>query len=242
MQVGSVKEIMRHPVKSFRGESVQQTELKTYGILGDRSHAFIDEDNNGKYLTITQYQDMARWEARFLGEDTNERYPEVEVISPDGQRFTWGDEELLQAMEQAADRKLSFVQYTPEAVPLGAIEEAPIQLVSQASVEEMERLWSQGAIDWRRFRPNLLLALDEDTPFLEESWYGRELKIGDEAVIRLIGPCERCMIITVDPDSGKKTPSLLKTVAKERRNQFGVYASVVKTGMIQAGDAIVLEK
>ncbi len=51
MVIGQIKEIVRHPVKSFRGESVQKTKVMEYGLYGDRSHVFMDETRPGKFLT-----------------------------------------------------------------------------------------------------------------------------------------------------------------------------------------------
>lgn len=95
-------------------------------------------------------------------------------------------------------------------------------------------------MDNRRSRPPLILSLKDNTPFIEESWFGKRLRIGREVEIQLKRHCERCMIITVDPESGPRQPSLLKAVVKERNNYFGVYASVIKTGDIQAGDEVFL--
>ncbi|AQQ53421.1 MOSC domain-containing protein [Planococcus lenghuensis] len=242
MRVGTVKEIMRHPVKSFAGEKIGSTRIMEYGLYGDRSHAFIDHNNREKYLTITQFQEMVRYQARFSGEESMDGYPEVEVETPEGRILNWTDDTLRLELERKSGRSLSPVQFTPAAVPIGAIERAPIHIVSTASIAEMERLWGEDSLDWRRFRPNLLLAFDDKTPFLEETWYGQELRIGQEAVIRLEQPCDRCMIITVDPENGNRAPSLLKTVVKERRKHFGIYASVIKTGDIQAGDPILLKE
>lgn len=66
------------------------------------------------------------------------------------------------------------------------------------------------------------------------------MKIGREVEIQLKRHCERCMIITVDPDNAESDSTLLKTVVKERNNHFGVYASVVKTGEIHVDDEVLL--
>lgn len=240
MKVGTVREIVRHPIKSFHGENVSNTRIMDYGLYGDRSHAFIDNSNKGKYLTITQFQELARYHARFKEEESMNGYPIVEVETPEGKLLDWEDDALRLELERKSGRSLSPIRFTPTAVPIGAIERAPLHIVSASSIAEMERLWGEGTIDWRRFRPNLLLTFDDETPFVEETWCGREVKIGQEAIIRLEGLCDRCMIITVDPENGSKAPSLLKTVVKERRKHFGVYASVLKTGNIQVGDSIYL--
>lgn len=67
MLVGHIKELVRHPVKSFFGESVQETQIMDYGLYGDRSHAFLDETRKNKFLTITQFPEMVRYKARFSG-------------------------------------------------------------------------------------------------------------------------------------------------------------------------------
>ncbi|ARK32612.1 MOSC domain protein [Halalkalibacter krulwichiae] len=58
--------------------------------------------------------------------------------------------------------------------------------------------------------------------------------------MEFVGPCKRCMIITVDPDNAKRDASLHKTVIKENNNKFGVYASVIKKGDIHVDNDIHL--
>jgi uncharacterized protein len=70
MLIGHIKEIVRHPVKSFRGESVKRSKIMEYGFYGDRSHAYIDDTKNRDFLTITQFQEMVRYQARFVGEES----------------------------------------------------------------------------------------------------------------------------------------------------------------------------
>ncbi|NRD80226.1 MOSC domain-containing protein [Bacillus sp. BRMEA1] len=240
MLIGHIKEIVRHPVKSFSGESVKQTKIMDYGLYGDRSHAFLDETRPGKFLTITQFAEMVQYKARFAGEDSIHKYPCVEITTPKGKIVGWGDIGLKREIEEQSGRKISFVTYPPNHVPLGAIEEEHIQLVTDASIDQLKKLWEKDTIDYRRFRPNLFISLIAKIPFIEEQWFGRRLKIGENVVIELKRHCERCMMITVDPENAKKDPSLLKTIVNERNNYFGVYASVIKIGEIFVGDEVVL--
>jgi len=167
-------------------------------------------------------------------------YPSVEITTPEGKVMNWGDAALALELEEKSKRKVSLLSYTPENVPLGAIEEEHIQLVTDASLEKLKELWGESAVDHRRFRPNLILSLKDKTPFIEESWFGKRIKIGREVELQVNRHCERCMIVTVDPDNAERSPSLLKTVFKERQNNFGVYASVIKTGKIHSGDEVHL--
>ncbi|WP_408010045.1 MOSC domain-containing protein [Pseudalkalibacillus sp. A8] len=240
MFIGHIKEIVRHPVKSFHGESVQKTKIMEYGLYGDRSHAFLDETRQGKFLTITQFPEMVRYKARFVGKELMEEYPKVEIMTPEGKVVDLGDEDLTKEIENKSKRNISLVKYTPSHVPLGAIEEEHIQLVTDASLDKLKEIWGKTEVNYRRFRPNLLISLKEKIPFIEEKWFGRRMKIGREVEIQLKRHCERCMIITVNPDNAERDSTLLKKVVKERNNHFGVYTSVIKTGKIHVGDEVLL--
>ncbi|CAM3741876.1 MOSC domain-containing protein [Mesobacillus zeae] len=240
MLIGHIEEIVRHPVKSFLGEKVAKTRVMEYGLYGDRSHAFLDETRSGKFLTITQFPEMVRYKARFTADERLDELPPVEITTPDGKIVDWGDWELIKEIETKSKKKVSSIQYAPGHVPLGAIEEEHILLVTEPSLNKLKEIWGESELDYQRFRPNLLLSLIDGAPFIEEQWFGKRLKIGKDVEIELKRHCERCMIITVDPKSGEKNPTLLKTVSKERNNHFGVYASVIQTGQIQTGDEVFL--
>ncbi|UGB28848.1 MOSC domain-containing protein [Metabacillus sp. B2-18] len=240
MLVGHIKEIIRHPIKSFRGESIQQSKIMNYGLYGDRSHAYLDETKNGDFLTITQFNDMVKYKARFVGKESMEEYPKVEVVTPEGKVFDWDHQELMNEMETKSKRKISTRKYTPSHVPIGPIAVEHILLATDSSLHKLQELWGKDEVDSRRFRPNLLLSLKDKVPFIEEEWLGKRIKIGNEVEIEFVGHCKRCMIITVDPENAERDPSLHKTVIKERNNHFGVYASVIKTGDIYVGDEVQL--
>jgi uncharacterized protein len=48
------------------------------------------------------------------------------------------------------------------------------------------------------------------------------------------------MLITLDPETGEKTPAVLKTVAQDHGGTIGIYAAVLAEGMIRKGDAVEL--
>ncbi|RFU70473.1 MOSC domain-containing protein [Peribacillus saganii] len=239
MELGFIKEIIRYPVKSFRGESIHKTKVMDYGLYGDRSHALLDETRHGKFLTITQYSDMVRYKARFIGPETMTQYPEIEVTTPEGMVLHWSDQRLIKEVERKINRQITSVSFTPSHVPIGAIEEEHILLITDASIRKIGEMYGE-ELDYRRFRPNLYIDLIDKIPYIEETWIGKSMKIGSEVEIQLKRRCERCMIITVNPGDAKKDMSLLRTVALERDNYFGVYASVIKAGDIHAGDKVVL--
>ncbi|MFB7641279.1 MOSC domain-containing protein [Peribacillus butanolivorans] len=96
------------------------------------------------------------------------------------------------------------------------------------------------------FQEEMDQLLKQEASFVEYSpahipWFGKRLQIGDHVELEIKRHCERCMIITVDPTDSKRDTSLLKTVVKERKNHFGVYASVIRTGEISLGDQVFLK-
>lgn len=74
-------------------------------------------------------------------------------------------------------------------------------------------MWGQD-VDHRRFRPNLIFSLYENIPFVEDTWFGKCIRIG-EAELEIVRHCERCMIITIDPNTLTFEKTLLKTVVQK---------------------------
>jgi hypothetical protein len=77
-------------------------------------------------------------------------------------------------------------------------------------------------------------------PFEEETWTGCLLEIGDQVLTGVTQRDPRCMMVNLDPESGKQDPRVLRAVAQKHQGQAGVYANVVRPGVIRVGDAIRL--
>ena len=50
---------------------------------------------------------------------------------------------------------------------------------------------------------------------------------------------ERCAMVDVDPDSGRRAPELFKAVVRERDNQAGVYGTVLRRGRLRVGQPVL---
>lgn len=241
-KIGVLSSLIRYPVKSFGGEYVESTKVFPYGVYGDRSHVIMDDRRKGKYLTITQHQEMATYKASFVGEESEEAYPEVQVRTPNGGTYSWNDESFRQEFSGQSGRNLSFHSFTPSYVPLGAIEEAPLLLVTNASLQYLSSQLGKKSIDVQRFRPNFIIDTIQETPFLEQGWISMRIQIGEEVVLEVTKSCERCMIITVDPENGEKDPSIHREVIRMNNNYFGIYAKVIQTGRVKLGDEVWMVK
>jgi uncharacterized protein len=237
IQIGTLSEIMRHPVKSMTGEAVTETMVMNYGLYGDRSHVILDEKQS--FLTITQFPSLVLYQASFSAHESLDAYPEPAIVTPEGETFKWSNSTWLTELEEKTSKQLTKKVYHPEHVPIGPIEEEHLLIITDASLQALSESWGKQT-DERRFRPNLKLDLLEKIPFVEQTWKGKVLRIGEEVLIEFVKPCERCMIITVDPKTGVKQPDLLKKVAKEHENFFGMYARVIRTGKISTSDEVWL--
>jgi hypothetical protein len=121
-----------------------------------------------------------------------------------------------------------------------------VHLVASSTLEHLQSAYAQGRVDVRRFRPNVVIGLDDD-PFVENGWAGRTLTLGDEVVLRVSIPCPRCINTTLPQGDLPRDPGILRTIARLNRVDLGdfgtlpcvgVYAEVVKTGVVRRDDVV----
>lgn len=79
---------------------------------------------------------------------------------------------------------------------------AELSILSEKSVENLNELICDPSTDvsYRNFRPSILL--DVNMPFEEDYW--AVMKIGDLET-EFLQRCVRCVLITINPDTGVKT-------------------------------------
>ncbi|WP_210603697.1 MOSC domain-containing protein [Brevibacterium oceani] len=114
---------------------------------------------------------------------------------------------------------------------------SPISIVTTASLRDLSRRMAQShpgspdlAAEAARFRATVVI--DTDEPYVEETWEGVTVNLGDLRV-RIGTPIPRCAVMDLDPLTGERNAPVLKTLAGYRpRNHageplFGVYADVL---------------
>jgi len=229
MSIGALQGIWRYPVKSMGGEQVASSLIRTVGVDGDRSCGYVLVGREDKYATIQRFMGMAAYRAK-LQEDG-----EVSVTTPTGQVYVWDDPALLAEVE--AGVKCPIKPWRVRRDEPGAYFDDPILLTTDASLRAVSAAWGKGDLDIQRFRPNLVVALDEDQPFIEESWVGKEVVIGD-LVMEIVGRCVRCSYLNIDPEDASNDYSVLKTVYNLNNNLFGVFAVIVQPAQVSVGDRV----
>jgi len=221
--VGTVAEIWRYPVKSMTGERLDSCRIESTGLEADRRWALVDGTANraGKLFTATEDKQLMTYRARLQG-------GRVEVVTPEGDARQL-DGELVAAIAQATRRPLTL-----RDIAGANFDDSPVLIVNMASVAAFA-LEAGVAVDRRRFRANLYV--DGFEPEEEARWIGRRLRVGS-AELEVVKPCERCVVITHDPDTTETSPALLRVLTKTSDANMGVYCRVLRPGVVAVGDLI----
>ena len=232
MLVGTVAALWRYPVKSMAGERLDTAELSWHGVAGDRRWAFVGGGpvtSGFPWLTIRQRSDLCRFVPVYTDPARPDQSP-VEVATPDGRRLALTDPELAATLGEG----LRLLKQDR-----GIFDSSPLSLIGAPTIAAIAEQ-AGPAPDQRRFRPNLVVATESGEPFAEEAWIGRTLRVG-EARLRVDRRNRRCVIVNVDPDSAARDPRVLRTIARERGADLGLYATTVTPGRVAVGDAIHLD-
>ncbi|QHT71881.1 MOSC domain-containing protein [Rhodocytophaga rosea] len=86
----------------------------------------------------------------------------------------------------------------------------PFLLIGQASLDDLNQRLPE-AVPMNRFRPNLVVTTD--IPFAEDRW--KSIRVGD-TIFHLAKPCARCVLTTIDQQTGNAGKEPLKTLSGYR--------------------------
>lgn len=232
-EIGTVHALWRYPVKSMAGERLPEAPLTLQGFAGDRHYAFVKKGARGSFpwLTGRDHADMLRYTPAWTDDDP----PRLRVRTPDGRDVAIEDDALRAELE-AASGKPSYLL----ADYRGNYDVAAVSLITLPTVTRLAEA-SDTPADPRRFRMNFYVETGDGEPFTERAWVGRVLRIGDTARIAVTQPDQRCAMITLHPDSAEAAPRVLRAAAQLNDACAGVYAFVLSTGPVRAGDPVRLE-
>jgi len=255
--------LYRFPLKSGSAELLQQERCDELGLYGDRRWMVVDAAS-GKFLTQRMLPGMALLNARWQGDAelllTAPGMDALAVAVPEEGGIERGVliwRESLQvpdAGDAAAEwltrllgrpcrlvhlptsRGIQVDQdYARPGERTAFSDGFPFLLIGQRSLDDLSARVGH-ILDVRRFRPNLVIA--RAAPYAEDGW--RRIRIGDLA-FRVVKPCSRCIIPTIDPLSGERSPvrEPLATLMNYRKGDGGVFFGqnliAEGTGQLQIG-------
>jgi MOSC domain-containing protein len=209
-----VAELWRYPIKSLKGEQVQQTEITPIGIPLDRE-IVVMRSSNGRVLT-------SRSRPRLLGLQGS--------LDPGGTAtingLRWDSAEALALVRTAAEQDVSLLRVPgPERFDV-----LPLLIATDGTIGHLQ-------IDRRRLRPNILISGVDGLD--ERGWPGRVIAIGQVRIWaeRLRG---RCVMTTFDPDTQEQDKSVLLRIVRDLDGTAALDCSVIEPGVIRVGDQVRL--
>ncbi|TMQ34860.1 MAG: MOSC domain-containing protein [Planctomycetota bacterium] len=256
--IGTVASLWRYPVKSMRGEELNEAFVGFSGIYGDRVFAFRSSagPKGFPYLTAREQRKLLQYRPRF-------RYPDkaarpinlaeaesmgpgvnpvsadpadllLDVQAPTGQTVAIDDPELLRMLGVGVSGGPELTLVRSDRAMTDC---RPVSLFSMQSARQLgEEIGIP--VDQRRFRANIYLDLGAVGGFAENGLIGRSVRIGAKVVISILERDPRCVMITLDPETGESKPEFLRQVAQAHEGMAGVYGAVLVEGMLGKGDAV----
>lgn len=228
--VGTVAELWRHPVKSMLGERLPALAFDARGAVGDRSWAVRAPDGrlgSGKTgRRFLRMDGLLQMRASLHGA--------VPVVTlPGGAAWQVDDPAVHDALETALGLPVTLVAEGDVAHQDGA----GVHLVTTSSLRWLAAAVGASAVDVRRARPNLVIALPGPGR-VEDGWEGRTLAIGPVR-LQVTQRTERCVMVTADQEGLDHDPALLRALAPHELC-LGVYAEVLDGGSVTEGDEVRL--
>ncbi|WP_218593021.1 MOSC domain-containing protein [Pseudonocardia oceani] len=257
--------LRRYPVKSMLGVDVEELQLGPGGADGDRALALVDAVT-GRVATAKHprlWRTLLQCSAEPEGAGVRITLPDGKIVGsdadgelsaflgrpvrlvaqrPDGATVERPDpldvlEHGVEAEVEAAT--LEIAQGTPGG---SFVDHSPLHLVTTATLDHL-------GVEALRYRPNLVIATPPGTaPFVENTWLGRDLVIGDVR-LHLTLPTPRCSVPTLEHGDLPRAPHAVRGPMEQNRVEvtgFGVlpcagaYAEVAAGGAVRTGDVVEL--
>ena len=260
-----LSEIWIYPVKSLPGIRQTSAIIDRRGLEWDRHWMLVNPD--GDFVSQRQLPQMALFSVELENNQLRLGFPEktefsigLNECSGDQTKVKIWDDHVnadligeeanlwfsdclgvsvrLVKMPENEKRQVDQLYAEPED-QTGFSDGFPFLLFSQASLDDLNaRIEDESQqMSVARFRPNLVI--DGVSAYAEDHW--QAIKIGT-TTFRVVKPCSRCAITTVDPASGIKGSEPLLTLAKYRREGnkvfFGQNVIHDSAGVIHQGDLL----
>lgn len=203
-----VSGLWRYPVKSLRGEALTSAVLTLDGVEGDR---VIHVRGARGPLTGRTRHGLLTVQAG----TSEDGVPLVDGLLWDSPEATT----LIR--ERAGADAILVADQTPQRFDV-----LNLLVATDGAIERFGH-------DVRRLRPNLVIS---GVPASAEAeWPGRALKIG-EAMIGIDSLRARCIVTTVDPDTGDQNLDVLREIRRDFGGELALNCWVIRPGTVRIGD------
>jgi len=260
----AVRALFVYPVKSCRGIALERAVLERRGVRHDRRWMIVDAE--GVFVTQRTEPRLACIEVA-VDDALVLRAPhapplrvpfepppgaarrrvrvwrdQADALDCGPEASAWlsawlGAPASLVFMPDDVERPVDPKRARPGDI-VGFADAYPLLLASTSSLDELNaRLDTPVPMD--RFRPNVVV--DGCAPWAEDGW--RRVRIGDVPV-RVLKPCDRCVVTSTDQRTGERGVEPLRTLASFRKHGnevlFAQNAVHDAPGTIAVGDAVTV--
>lgn len=261
----SISELSIYPIKSARGLSLQSIKLHERGPECDRRWMIVD--NKDSFVTQRKFPKMCLIKTEFIN---GELYVSADGLGqchvPAGgeqvrRSSVWGttvegedcgdhaatwiseyiDKECRVIYMNDNYSRLVDPRFATQGESVGFADGFPLLVTTQASLDDFNsKLIESGAgfeVSMDRFRPNIVIT--GNPAWSEDTWKGISVN-GIE--LSLVKPCSRCIMPSVNPQTGEKqmevNQALLKYRRRNKQTYFGQNALYNSLGIISVGDSV----
>lgn len=268
--VGTISSLWRYPVKSMLGEELEASEVNMHGLVGDRAYALMDVQS-GKIASAKNPKKWAKlldFQANLAETSkSNGAIAPVKVSLPNGNSITSEAPDISHVLSTALGRDVQLLSASPEGanleqywppvegtahqdtvtqlfMPAGTFfDSCSIHAITTATLARLQELYPEGKFDRCRFRPNLVIEpAASEIAFVEDSWVGGVLAIGETVRLSIDTACPRCVVTTLAQSGLPEDLGILRTAAHFNNVIAGIRASVLQSGTIHRNDPIWLEE
>jgi uncharacterized protein len=259
-----LSEIWVYPIKSLAGISIKSTNVFQKGIQFDRRWMLVDE--NGTFITQRVHPKMALFKlimhydcfTILIGDKSIDLKQGHAYLAEPIHASIWNDQVIVHEVSEEHSRwftnQLGFscklvafpeenrrpvdpnFQVNQEHVSLA--DGYPFLIIGQASLDNLNSKLSE-PLPINRFRPNFVFTGGE--PHEEDTW--RNVSIGETEFVG-VKPCSRCVLTTVNQETGEKGIEPLQTLATYRKHNgkilFGQNLVTLNEGTVRVGDEITI--
>jgi hypothetical protein len=219
--------LYRYPLKSAKGEGLQQVGLDKLGLDGDRRWMLVDEAS-GRFLTQRAVAQMSQlsalWNAQGGLTLSAPGHSPIDIALPasdaqlrgvtiwrDTLRVPDAGDEAGAWVSEFIGKPTRLVQvpldrartteagYGKDDDQVAFADGYPLLLIGQASLEDLSQKVGR-TLEMLRFRPNLVI--EGSDAYAEDGW--KRIRIGD-VEFRVVKSCARCILTTIDPQTGERS-------------------------------------
>lgn len=258
-----VKKIIIYPIKSLGGVEVESALAVVKGFKNDRRWMLVDEE--GKFQTQREMNVLSLYKTRFDKKGIVVSHNDKEILVPfnlhnnrvrdvnvfehklktqevSSEINNWFSNELnkkvqLVTMTDVSDRVKEFKK-PPFKTFVSLADGYPYLILGTASVDKLNSKLKHH-IKYDRFRTNIYLETSE--AHSEDNF--ENIQIGG-AHFKVVKPCARCNVTTINQQTSEIGKEPLKTLASYRKIDnkiyFGANMILERSGLVSVGDSLLI--